>query len=158
MTGSDASPASAGTSQDQAQNDKDKRKKAHAKAKRHHAKAKRHAKHPPKGDGAKALCKRAPKIDKKIDRVQRRLDGGLKTRGSIERLERRVENAKKANHGVIADFLGERLDDRGELKLTLKEREEGLKKVRAWCATQDFEKDKDKDKGEKNSSGESSEG
>lgn len=110
---------------------------------------KRLAKHAPKGDGSKWLCKHAPKIDKRIDRHQNRLDGGLRTRGSIDRLEKRVENAKKAGHGVVAEFLGDRLDDRRELKTTLKDREEGLKKVRAWCATQND------GKSEKDSSGES---
>lgn len=94
------------------------------------------ANHAPKGDGSKRLCKRAPKLDKRIDRVQRRLDGDVRTRGSIDRLERRVGNAKKAGHGVIADFLDDRLGDRRELKVRLGEREDGLKKVRAWCAKQ----------------------
>jgi hypothetical protein len=131
-SGSDASPASADTSQTQtqtqtqAQTDKDA-----------DAKSKRHAKHAPKGDGSKRLCKRAPKMDKRIDRLQRRLDGDVRTRGSFDRLEKRIENAKKADHGVIADFLGDRLDDRRELKVRLKDREAGLKKVSAWCAQQD---------------------
>ncbi|QPP07417.1 hypothetical protein G4Z16_14660 [Streptomyces bathyalis] len=147
VAGSDASPVSADSSQTQAQTAKDR----HDKAKKRHGKAKKRlAKHAPKADGAKALCKHAPKIDKRIDRVQNRLDGGLRTRGSIDRLEKRIENAKKAGHGVIADFLNDRLDDRRELKVRLKDREEGLKKVRAWCATQDD------GKSEKNSSGESS--
>ncbi|SCK12413.1 hypothetical protein [Streptomyces sp. WMMB 322] len=142
VAGSDAAPVSADTSQTQAQSAKDRKD-------RHHKAKKRLAKHAPKGDGSKVLCKRAPKIDKRIDRVQNRLDGGLRTRGSIDRLEKRIENAKEADHGVIADFLGDRLDDRRELKVRLKDREEGLKKVRAWCATQDD------GKSEKNSSGES---
>jgi hypothetical protein len=162
-TGDDASPASSGSAQAGAQTGE--QAKAHkGKGKGKRAKAKRLAKHAPKGDGAKHLCKRAPKLDKRLDRIQGRLDGGLRTRGSIERLEKRVENAKKANHGVIADFLGDRLDDRRGLKVTLKDREEGLKKVRAWCATQDEGKGngEDKgnggDKGEKSSPDESAEG
>jgi hypothetical protein len=137
-TGGDLSPASsteATQAQDQAQTQKQDDKRGHGK--RGHGKHKRLAKHAPKGDGAKVLCKRAPKIDKRIDRLQRRLDGGVRTRGSVDRLEKRIDNAKKAGHDVIADFLNDRLDDRRALKVRLKDREEGLKKVRAWCATQD---------------------
>lgn len=98
------------------------------------------AKHAPKGDGARKLCKRAPKMDKRIDRVQRRLEGDATKRGSIERLEKRIENAKKAGHGTIADFLNDRLDDRKALGPRLEDREKGLAKVRAWCAAQKEEK------------------
>ncbi|HEV7629257.1 MAG TPA: hypothetical protein VGO89_22415 [Streptomyces sp.] len=94
------------------------------------------AKHGPKGDGARKLCKRAPKIDKKIDRVLRRLDGDATKRGSVERLEKRIDNAKKAGHGTIANFLNERLEDRRDLKPRLKDRQKDLAKVRAWCADQ----------------------
>lgn len=114
-------------------------------------KHKRIAKQAPKGDGAKVLCKRAPKIDKRIDKIQRRLDGGLRTRGSIDRLEKRVENARKAGHGPVADFLNGRLEDRRGHKGDLKDREDDLKKLRAFCAT--FEKNEDGGK----SSGESAE-
>lgn len=145
VAGGDANPVSADTSQSQAQTQTQTRaqsaKDGHDRAKRRLAHAKkRFAKHAPKGDGSKALCKHAPRIDKRIDRVQNRLDGGLRTRGSIDRLEKRIENAKEAGHGVIADFLSDRLDDRRELKDRLNDREDGLKKVRAWCATQDFDK------------------
>ncbi|WP_314177944.1 hypothetical protein [Streptomyces winkii] len=142
-TGGDASPVSADTTQTQAQSESQKQTDGDARAK-----SRPEAKHAPKGDGSKRLCKRAPKIDKRIDRLQRRLDGGVRTRGSFERLEKRIENAKKEGHDVIADFLNDRLDDRRELKTRLGDREDGLKKVRAWCATQDFDKG---DKSDKNS-------
>jgi hypothetical protein len=151
-TGGDLSPASS-TEATQAQSQTQKHKDKRAHGKRGHGKHKRLAKHAPKGDGAKALCKRAPKIDKRIDRLQQRLDGGVRTRGSLDRLEKRIDNAKKAGHGVIADFLNDRLDDRRELKVRLKDREEGLKKVRAWCATQNDGKS-EKSGGESQDSGE----
>jgi len=116
-SGADSSPAAADTTQ-----------------------AKATAKHAPKGDGAGKLCKRAPKMDKRIDRVQRRLEGDATKRGSIERLEKRIENAKKAGHGTIADFLNDRLDDRKAVGPRLEDREKGLAKVRAWCAKQKEEK------------------
>ncbi|WP_070017323.1 hypothetical protein [Streptomyces nanshensis] len=151
-TGDDASPASSGTAQageqtqtkagagdgdgaeEQGDGQADEQAQGGKERRGHH---KRLAQHAPKSDGAKALCKRAPKIDKRIDRLQRRLDAGVRVRGSVDRLEKRVENAKKAGHGVIASFLGDRLEDRRELKVRLKDREDGLKKVRVWCAKQD---------------------
>ena len=109
------------------------------------AKKKRHA---PKTDGARKLCKRAPKIDKRIDRVLKRLDADATRRGSVDRLEKRIENAKKAGHGTIEDFLNERLKDRRALKPRLEDRQEDLAKVRAWCA-----KEKKERKDEKESKG-----
>jgi hypothetical protein len=137
-SGGDANPVSAAadTTQTQATKSDALGKAKQGKAK-HRKAMHRYAKHAPKGDGSKQLCKRAPRLDKRIDRVQRRIDGGLHARGSIDRLEKRIENAKKAGHGVIADFLNDRLTDRRELKVKLKDREAGLKKVEVWCATQD---------------------
>ncbi|SCK46503.1 hypothetical protein H181DRAFT_04143 [Streptomyces sp. WMMB 714] len=122
---SDAGPAAAGTSGTQAKT----------------------AKHAPKGDGAKRLCKRAPKIDKRIDRVLRRLDGDVKKRGSLERLEKRISNAKKAGHDDVAKFLGERLKDRRALGPRLEDRQKDLADLRKWCAEQKDEKEKETDKG-----------
>ncbi|MGH3311221.1 MAG: hypothetical protein ACRDP3_11650 [Streptomyces sp.] len=87
----------------------------------------------PKRDGARKLCKRAPKIDKRIDRVLRRLDGKAAKRGSVARLEQRIENAKKAGHGPIADYLANRLEDRKAVAPRLKDRQKDLDKVRTWC-------------------------
>lgn len=127
---SDADPAAAGTSGTQAQ-------------------AAKTAKHAPKGDGAKRLCKRAPKIDKRIDRVLRRLDGDVKKRGSLERLEKRISNAKKAGHDDVAKFLGERLKDRRALGPRLEDRQKDLADLRKWCAEQTAEQkdEKEADKG-----------
>lgn len=102
------------------------------------------AKHAPKKDGARKLCKRAPKIDKRIDRVLKRLDGDAAKRGSVDRLEKRIENAKKAGHGTIEDFLNERLKDRRALKPKLEDRQKDLAKVRAWCAAEKKERKAEK--------------
>ncbi|MFC4495416.1 hypothetical protein ACFPA8_14875 [Streptomyces ovatisporus] len=104
------------------------------------------AKHAPKKDGAKRLCKRAPKIDKKIDRVLRRLDGDVKKRGSLERLEKRIDNAKKLDHGAVEEFLGERLKDRRALGPRLEDRKKDLAKLRTWCEKQQDEKKTDEEK------------
>ncbi|MEV0183396.1 hypothetical protein AB0I54_29485 [Streptomyces sp. NPDC050625] len=87
----------------------------------------------PTGDGAKALCKRVPKIDRRIERALKRLDAGAGTRGSVARLERRVDNAKKAGHTEIATFLEDRLKTRKALVPTLKQRQKDLADVRTWC-------------------------
>jgi Spy/CpxP family protein refolding chaperone len=87
----------------------------------------------PTGDGAKALCKRVPKIDRRIERALKRLDAGAGIRGSVARLERRVDNAKKAGHTEIATFLEDRLKTRKALVPTLKQRQKDLADVRTWC-------------------------
>jgi hypothetical protein len=87
----------------------------------------------PTGDGAHALCKRVPKIDRRIQRALKRLDAGAGTRGSVARLEQRVDNAKKAGHTQIATFLQDRLDFRKSLVTSLQQRQKDLNDVRTWC-------------------------
>ncbi|MER8012706.1 hypothetical protein ACIQ7S_07170 [Streptomyces griseoluteus] len=91
----------------------------------------------PSGDGAHALCKRAPKIDKRIDRALKRLDAGKARRGSVARLQQRVDNAEKAGHTEIATFLQGRLDHRESLKKDLAERKKDLAGVKTWCEKND---------------------
>ncbi|MER6130335.1 hypothetical protein ABT173_48935 [Streptomyces sp. NPDC001795] len=91
----------------------------------------------PTGDGAKALCKRVPKIEQRIDRALERLDGGVGVRGSIARLQARVDNAKKAGHSEIATYLQDRLDFRKSLVPTLQQRQKDLAGVKTWCADHD---------------------
>ncbi|MET7761984.1 hypothetical protein [Streptomyces sp. NPDC005336] len=85
------------------------------------------------GDGAKALCKRAPKIDKRIHRALKRLKGPATVRGSVARLTKRVEKAKKAGHTEVATFLGDKLTFRKSLIPTLEQRQKDLTKVQKWC-------------------------
>ncbi|MEU6319273.1 hypothetical protein [Streptomyces sp. NPDC047009] len=91
----------------------------------------------PTGDGAHALCKRVPRLDRRIDRALRRLDAGVGTRGSVARLERRVENAKNAGHTEIATYLQDRLTFRKSLVPTLQQRQKDLAGVKTWCAAHD---------------------
>ncbi|MFJ3307481.1 hypothetical protein ACIPSA_31180 [Streptomyces sp. NPDC086549] len=91
----------------------------------------------PTGDGAKALCKRVPRIDRRIDRALKRLEAGAGTRGSVARLERRVDNAKKAGHTEIATFLQDRLTTRKALVPMLEQRQKDLAEVRTWCQDND---------------------
>lgn len=91
----------------------------------------------PTGDGAKALCKRVPRIDRRIDRALKRLDAGADTRGSVARLERRAANAENAGHTEIATFLQDRLKTRKALVPTLKQRQKDLDQVRTWCRDND---------------------
>jgi hypothetical protein len=88
----------------------------------------------PTGDGAKALCKRVPKIDRRIDRALKRLDGGVTVRGSIARLQQRVDNANNAGHDQIATYLQDRLTFRKSLVTTLQQRQKDLEGVKTWCA------------------------
>ncbi|WP_269855105.1 hypothetical protein [Streptomyces sp. RPT161] len=87
----------------------------------------------PKTDGARALCRRVPKLDRRIAREIKRLDSGVGTPGSIAFLRQRVENAKKENHAAIAKFLGDRLSARQALLVNLKQRQSDLKDVATWC-------------------------
>ncbi|MYV39728.1 hypothetical protein GT030_12820 [Streptomyces sp. SID1328] len=91
----------------------------------------------PAGDGARALCKRAPKVDRRIDRALKRLDAGKARRGSVARLQQRVDNARKAGHTEIATFLKGRLETRESLKKDLQERKKDLAGVKTWCAKND---------------------
>ncbi|MET7673698.1 hypothetical protein [Streptomyces seoulensis] len=88
-------------------------------------------------DGARALCKREPKIDKRIDRALKRLDAGKGRRGSVARLQQRVDSAKRAGHTEIATFLQGRLKTRESLKKDLQDRKKDLAGVKTWCAKND---------------------
>ncbi|MGC4984063.1 hypothetical protein ACLQ18_26060 [Streptomyces sp. DT193] len=91
----------------------------------------------PTGDGAKALCKRAPKIDRRIDRILDRLNGDASQRGSIARLEQRVANAKSVGNTEIENYLDNRLTFRRSLVPTLESRQKDLADVEKWCAGHD---------------------
>ncbi|MGW2964322.1 hypothetical protein ACWGJB_26145 [Streptomyces sp. NPDC054813] len=91
----------------------------------------------PTGDGAQALCKRAPKIDRRIDRALQRLNAGADRRGSIARLQQRVDNAKAAGHSEVATYLQDRLTFRKSLVPTLRQRQSDLADVRTWCRNND---------------------
>lgn len=85
------------------------------------------------GDGAQALCKRVPKIDKRLHRALHRLQGKAGVRGSVARLEKRAEKAKAAGHTEIATFLNHKLAHRKSLVPTLQQRQKDLAKVATWC-------------------------
>ncbi|MFF4352935.1 hypothetical protein [Streptomyces sp. NPDC001530] len=91
----------------------------------------------PTGDGAPALCKRAPKIDRRIDRILDRLHADASRPGSIARLEQRVANAKSAGHTEIETYLNDRLAFRRSLVPTLETRQKDLADVEKWCKTHD---------------------
>ncbi|MFK0160150.1 hypothetical protein ACIQVK_49855 [Streptomyces sp. NPDC090493] len=87
----------------------------------------------PTGDGARALCKRVPRIDRRIDRALQRLNAGADERGSVARLQRRLDNAKAAGHDEVATYLQDRLTFRKSLVPTLEQRKQDLADVRTWC-------------------------
>jgi hypothetical protein len=89
----------------------------------------------PKTDGAKFLCRRVPKLELRINRGINRLSGGVGTRGSIARLQARIDNANKEGHTAIAKFLGDRLTFRKSLLPNLQQRQTDLKSVATWCLT-----------------------
>jgi hypothetical protein len=86
------------------------------------------------GDGARVLCKRAPKIDKRIDRALTRLNGPADRRGSIARLEQRIAAAKTAGHDQIETYLNDKLTFRKALVPMLQQRKKDLAQVTTWCA------------------------
>nr|WP_033306969.1 hypothetical protein [Streptomyces iakyrus] len=87
----------------------------------------------PTGDGAQALCKRAVRIDKRIDKALTRLNGPVSARGSIARLQQRVDNARTAGHDEVETYLNGRLTHRKSLVPTLQQRDKDLSKVSDWC-------------------------
>ncbi|WP_406277122.1 hypothetical protein OHT93_34445 [Streptomyces sp. NBC_00191] len=87
----------------------------------------------PTGDGAQALCKRVPKIEKRLARALTRLGGDATQRGSISRLEQRVENARKAGHTEIETYLNDKLTFRRSLVPALEKRQKDLAAVKTWC-------------------------
>lgn len=90
----------------------------------------------PTGDGARALCKRVPKIDARIDRALQRLNGPVTERGSIARLQKRVDNANAKGDTAVATYLKDRLTFRRSLVPMLNQRSSDLDAVRTWCGTQ----------------------
>ncbi|MYS19650.1 hypothetical protein GA0115240_11146 [Streptomyces sp. DvalAA-14] len=92
----------------------------------------------PTGDGARALCKRLPKTDARIDRALRRLNGPATVRGSIARLQKRVDNAAAKGDTAVETYLKDKLAFRTSLVPTLNHRSTDLAAVRTWCGTQSF--------------------
>ncbi len=89
-------------------------------------------------DGAKSLCRRLPKIDARIDRALARLNGPATERGSIARLQKRVDNAKAKNQTAVETFLNDRLTFRTSLVPMLNQRSTDLDAVRSWCDDQGY--------------------
>ncbi|WP_405833089.1 hypothetical protein [Streptomyces sp. NBC_01176] len=91
----------------------------------------------PTGDGAAALCRRAPKVDQRIDRILDRLHADASRRGSVARLEQRVAHARSAGHKEIENYLNDRLTFRRSLIPTLEARRKDLSEVEKWCGAND---------------------
>ncbi|GAA2135273.1 hypothetical protein GCM10009760_13620 [Kitasatospora kazusensis] len=94
------------------------------------------AKAAPKGDGAKAICKRLPKTEARIDASITRLNGAVTVPGSVARLAQRVTDAKAAGHTEVYTYLNDRLTFRKSLLPTLQQRQADLKSVATWCTAQ----------------------
>ncbi|MDI9884654.1 hypothetical protein QMZ92_09660 [Streptomyces sp. HNM0645] len=89
------------------------------------------------GDGAQTLCKRVPKIEKRIERALERINGDADERGSLARLEQRVAAAEDAGHTEVHTFLKNRLTARTTLKTTLGQRQKDVAAVKTWCQAQE---------------------
>ncbi|WP_086708157.1 hypothetical protein [Streptomyces antimycoticus] len=87
------------------------------------------------GDGSQGLCKRAKKIDRRLDRALKRLKGQANVKGSVARLAKRVERAKKADRTEVETFLNHKLTFRRSLVTTLEQCQKDLSKVQTWCAS-----------------------
>ncbi|HEY5834607.1 hypothetical protein [Streptomyces sp.] len=83
----------------------------------------------------RALCKRVPRIDARIDRALRRLNGPATVRGSVARLQKRVDNAAAAGNTVVETYLKDKLAFRKSLVPMLNQRSTDLDAVRTWCGT-----------------------
>ncbi|WP_327292332.1 hypothetical protein [Streptomyces sp. NBC_01198] len=92
----------------------------------------------PTGDGARALCKRLPTVDARIDRALARLNGPVTERGSVARLQKRISNADAKGDTAVSTYLKGRLTFRKSLVTTLNQRSTDLGAVRTWCGTQHF--------------------
>jgi hypothetical protein len=92
----------------------------------------------PTGDGARALCRRLPAVDAHIDRALARLNGPVTERGSIARLQKRIDNADAKGDTAVSTFLKDRLTFRQSLLPCLTKRSTDLDAVRTWCGTQHF--------------------
>lgn len=82
---------------------------------------------------AQVLCKRVPKIEKRLERALNRLGADATRRGSIARLAKRVENAKTAGDTEIETYLNDMLTFRRSLVPTLEKRRKDLTAVKTWC-------------------------
>lgn len=85
------------------------------------------------GDGAHALCRRAARIDKRIDTSLTRLSGAASVRGSLARLQHRIDAARAAGHSEVEAFLSDRLAGRKSHVTALRKQREDLAKVVEWC-------------------------
>ena len=83
---------------------------------------------------ARAVCARAPKVDTRITRALARLHGPAGERGSIARLQKRVDLATSAGQTAIETYLNDRLTHRESMVGTLTTRQSDLKGVESWCA------------------------
>ncbi|MEV6006645.1 hypothetical protein AB0M29_07550 [Streptomyces sp. NPDC051976] len=101
----------------------------------------------PAGDGARALCRRVPRIEARISRALKRLNGPDTEIGSVARLQERVNNAKAAGHTEIETYLNNRLTFRKSLIPMLTQRNTDLAGVSSWCGTHDNGKGSAKDGG-----------
>lgn len=63
------------------------------------------------------------------------MQGKAGVRGSVARLEKRVERAKAAGHTEIQNFLDHKLTYRKSLVPTFQQRQKDLAKVADWCRT-----------------------
>ncbi|WP_371482207.1 hypothetical protein [Kitasatospora sp. NBC_00315] len=90
----------------------------------------------PKGDGAKSVCNRLPKIDQRVTTALARLNGDATVTGSVARLQKRVDEAQAAGHTEIHTYLNDRLTFRKSLLPTLQTRQTDLAAVTTWCAAQ----------------------
>jgi hypothetical protein len=85
---------------------------------------------------AARLCKRVPKVDARVDRDLARLNGPATKRGSVARLQKRVDTATSKGEAAVETYLKDRLTFRKSLIPTLTKRSTDLNAVRTWCGTQ----------------------
>ncbi|MFF7951752.1 hypothetical protein [Streptomyces griseorubiginosus] len=89
------------------------------------------------GGAGHRLCKRVPHVEQRIEKALDRLNGPVSQKGSIARLQKRVDAAKAAGHTEIEAFLSHRLTHRKSLVPMLQQESKDLKQVTTWCDAHD---------------------
>jgi hypothetical protein len=84
------------------------------------------------------VCGRLPQIEARADKVLARLRGDENTPGSVAYTKKRAERARANGNTDLAIALDSRAKARQDLITVLQKKQEGLPKVKQWCAEHGF--------------------
>ena len=89
------------------------------------------------GQRAKRVCKREPRVAKRVDKLIARFSGDATTRGSVLWLKARADKVR-ASDAQLASIIDSRAQIRQSRINTLKLRQGELAKVASWCSTHGY--------------------